>query len=71
MTKPVAFEELSAKLETVKKHRDEGLTDEDVKKQNFKDKRKNHYNMGERMRAMREQMKREEEEERRLAASTK
>ena len=70
--KPVTFETLAAKLETVKAQRDEGLTDEDVKKQKFKDKRKDHYNMGARMRAMREQMKREEEEEaRRLAVAKK
>ena len=59
----VALNSLTAKLEVVKRQRDEGLTDEDVKKQKFKDKRKDHYNMGARMRAMREQMKREEEEE--------
>ena len=69
-TAPIEFNELAAKLDTLKRQRDEGLTDDDVKKKKFEDKRKNHYNMGARMRAMKEQMKREEEEEARLAAAT-
>eukprot|EP00938_MAST-03A_sp_MAST-3A-sp1_P007374 g7374.t1 len=68
-TAPIEFNELAAKLDTLKRQRDEGLTDDDVKKKKFEDKRKNHYNMGARMRAMKEQMKREEEEEARLAAA--
>lgn len=69
-TAPIEFNELAAKLDTLKRQRDEGLTDDDVKKKKFEDKRKNHYNMGARMRAMKEQMKREEEEEARRAAAS-